>query len=97
MLRDNLQLLDEWLGRAPLIDYATPQAGTTALLKCHLPLGSRQFCIGLLKRYGVMFTPGEAMDMEGYVRIGFANNGEVMKKGLARVSQYLRELQDELK
>ncbi|PRD13857.1 aminotransferase [Pantoea coffeiphila] len=97
MLRDNLQLLDEWVSHEPLIDYIKPQAGTTALLKYHLPLGSRQFCIGLLERYGVMFTPGEAMDMEGYVRIGFANNGEVMKKGLARVSQYLRELQDELK
>lgn len=95
ILRDNLRRLDEWVSNEPLIDYIKPQAGTTALLKYDLPLGSRQFCVELLTRYGVMFTPGEALDMEGYVRIGFANDPQVMAEGLRRVSLYLRELQQE--
>jgi aspartate/methionine/tyrosine aminotransferase len=28
--------------------------------------------------------------MEGYVRIGFANNPEVLKQGLTRVSAFLK-------
>lgn len=91
MLRDNLEILDAWVSNEPLISYVKPRAGTTALLKYDLPIGSRQFCVGLLERYGVMFTPGEALDMEGYLRIGFANNSEVMKQGLTLVSRFIRE------
>lgn len=91
MLRDNLEILDAWVSNEPLISYVKPRSGTTALLKYDLPIGSRQFCVDLLKRYGVMFTPGEALDMEGYLRIGFANNSEVMKQGLAMVSRFIKE------
>ena len=97
MLRDNLQTLDEWVSGEPLISYIKPQAGTTALLKYDLPIGSREFCVRLLECYGVMFTPGEALDVEGYLRIGFANNSEVMKKGLPLVSRFLKELAEEIR
>lgn len=91
ILRDNLQVLDEWVSNEPLISYVKPRAGTTALLKYDLPVGSREFCVGLLERHGVMFTPGAVLDMEGYLRIGFANNSEVLQQGLALVSRYLQE------
>lgn len=95
MLRDNLKTLDTWVNNEPLISYVKPRAGTTALLKYDLPVSSREFCVRLLERYGVMFTPGEALDMEGYLRIGFANNSEVMKQGLTLVSRFIRELSEE--
>jgi len=38
-----------------------------------------------------MFTPGSALDMEGYVRIGYANKLDVLKAGLAKVSEFLKE------
>ncbi|MCP4046400.1 MAG: aminotransferase, partial [Gammaproteobacteria bacterium] len=44
---------------------------------------------------GVMFTPGSAMAMEGYVRIGYANNVKVLKTGLRRVSGFLKQLADD--
>ena len=95
MLHDNLKTLDAWVSNEPLVSYVKPRAGTTALLKYELPLSSREFCVRLLERYGVMFTPGEALDMEGYLRIGFANNSEVMKQGLILVSRFIRELAEE--
>lgn len=91
ILRDNLQLLDEWVNNEPLVSYVKPKAATTALLRYSLPLGSREFCIRLLEQYGVMLTPGEAMDMEGYLRIGFANNGEVLKQGLPLIGKFIKE------
>jgi aspartate/methionine/tyrosine aminotransferase len=36
-----------------------------------------------------MFTPGSALGMEGYIRIGYANNPEILKAGLERVSKFL--------
>ncbi|WP_191938894.1 aminotransferase (plasmid) [Pantoea agglomerans] len=97
ILRDNLQVLDAWVNSEPLISYVRPRAGTTALLKYELPISSRDFCIHLLERYGVMFTPGEAMDMEGYVRIGFANNIEVLRQGLPLVSRFIQELAEDIR
>lgn len=89
--RTNLALLDQWVQGEPLISYVKPKAATVALLKYELDMKSRDFCVGLLESKGVMFTPGSALDMEGYVRVGFANNPETMKMGLAKVSEFLAE------
>ncbi|MFL9884527.1 hypothetical protein PQR66_15910 [Paraburkholderia agricolaris] len=48
-----------------------------------------EFCTTLIEQTGVMFTPGSALDMEGYVRVGYANNQQVLETGLARVSGFL--------
>jgi aspartate/methionine/tyrosine aminotransferase len=91
--RSNLATLAAWVDGEPLVSWIKPKSGTTALLKYHLPLSSVEFCEGLLARTGVMLTPGSAMDMEGYVRIGFTNNGAVLAEGLKRISTFLREQQ----
>lgn len=87
--RGNLTTLSQWIEEESLISWVKPRSGTTALLKYNLDLSSREFCVKLLDETGVMFTPGSALDMEGYVRIGFANNPEILKTGLARVSEFL--------
>ncbi len=89
--RTNLAILSDWVDAEPLISWIKPQSGTTALLKYDLPMTSEVFCLQLLQRTGVMFTPGSAMDMEGYLRIGYANNEAVLREGLRRVSAFLRE------
>lgn len=87
--RGNLKLLDEWVQREARISWVRPRSGTTALLKLDLDMPSRDFCVKLLKHTGVMFTPGSALDMEGYLRVGFANPPETMQAGLNRVSEFL--------
>ena len=87
--RTNLSILADWVEKEPLISWVKPQSGTTALLKYDLDLSSREFCVALLNETGVMMTPGSAMGMEGYVRIGFANPTEVLKAGLKRTTQFL--------
>jgi len=86
-------VLDAWIAGEPRISYVRPQAGTTALLKYEAALSSEDFCIRLLDETGVMLTPGSAMDMEGYLRIGYANNIGVLREGLARMSDFLRRLE----
>lgn len=87
--RENLGILDHWVRQEPRISWVKPRAGTTALLHYDLPLPSRELCITLLEQTGVMFTPGEALQVEGTVRIGFANNARILREGLARVSDFL--------
>jgi aspartate/methionine/tyrosine aminotransferase len=89
--RRNLNTLDDWVSEEPLISYIKPASGTTALLKYDFDQPSRDFCVQLLQSKGVMLTPGSAMDMEGWVRIGYANNHEILGKGLREISAYLSE------
>lgn len=88
----NREVLDAWISNEPLISYVKPQSGTVALLKYDLDMSSREFCVRLLESKGVMFTPGSVLEMEGYVRIGYANNPQVLKDGLQKTSEFLVEL-----
>ena len=87
--RANLALLDAWVEAEPLVSYVRPRSGTTALLRLHLDVPSEAFCLALQRSTGVMFTPGSALDMEGWVRVGFACAPETLAEGLSRVSGFL--------
>ena len=90
VVRTNLAAVDRGIAAEPAIEYVRPRAGTTALLKYAAAMPSREFCIRLLEQTGVLFTPGSALDMEGYVRIGYANNLHAIEAGLELVSGFLR-------
>jgi len=87
--RGNLALLDAWIESEPKASFVKPQAGTTAFVAFDVPLASYDLCTTLLRDTGVMFTPGSALGLEGYVRIGFACDRDVLREGLARVSAWL--------
>lgn len=92
IVRENLAILDAWVAGEPRISCVRPSAGTTALLRYDAPLDSEAFCLRLLESEGVLLTPGSAMDAEGYLRIGFANETAVLREGLERFSAFLATL-----
>ena len=87
--RGNLEILDAWINDEPLLSYIKPRSGTTAFIKYDIDLPSRDFCIQLLEQTGVMLTPGSVLDMEGWLRMGYANDPEILRQGLARISEFL--------
>ncbi|MDO6482378.1 aminotransferase [Shimia thalassica] len=89
--RGNLALLEGWIETEPRVSWIKPRSGTTAMLKLDVPATARAFCVGLLEETGVMLTPGDVFDMERYVRIGYANNPEILKAGLEKMSGYLAD------
>ncbi|MEA2138494.1 MAG: hypothetical protein QOG56_1644 [Solirubrobacteraceae bacterium] len=91
IVRDNLAVLDAWVASEPRITYVKPRSGTTALLKYDLDLPSRDLCVRLLEQTGVLLTPGSALDVEGHLRIGYANHLDVLREGLGRLSRFLRD------
>jgi aspartate/methionine/tyrosine aminotransferase len=89
IVRGNLEVLDRWVRDQPHVTYVRPAAGTTALLKYDLDVGSWDLCVDLLERTGVLLTPGSAFDLEGYVRIGYANNPRILVTGLELLGGFL--------
>ena len=90
--RGNLQVLDEWVQNEPRISYLRPAAATVALLKYDADMPSEAFCLELLDQTGVLLVPGSVMDMEGYLRIGFANDPDALREGLLRLSGFLKDV-----
>ena len=87
----NAAMLKNWVEKEPLISYVEPKGGTTAFLKYDIDMTSVQFCEDLLKETGVMLLPGSALDVEGYLRMGYCNNPEIIRAGLEKLSQFLRK------
>lgn len=92
IVRENAIVLENWIKSEPKISYVKPKGGTTAFFKYDYDISSEEFCIRLQKEKGVMMLPGSALDMEGFIRIGYCNNPEILKKGLELTSEFLKEL-----
>jgi len=92
IVRRNLATLDRWIHGEEAISYVKPQAGTIALLRYSPDMPSRDFCLRLLEETGVLFTPGSAFELEGCVRIGYANTHAILEEGLRETSGFLRRL-----
>ncbi|MBU3174917.1 aminotransferase [Clostridium estertheticum] len=92
IVRENLKILDEWVAKEPHISYIKPQAGTTALLYYDFDIDSRDFCVDLITKMGVLLTPGSCFEFEGCVRIGYASTRNELVEGLEKLSQYIMTL-----
>jgi len=91
-VRTNLAILDRWVRSEAALSYVKPKAGTITLVNYDLDLSSREFCTRLLEDSGVLFTPGSCFEIEGCVRIGYANGTAILEEGLRRTSDFLRRL-----
>jgi len=89
IIRTNFKILSEWIENEPLIDWIPVRAGSVAFLKYHLDVPSEEFCLKLIKEKSTFLVPGSCFEMEGYLRIGYGNKIEVLKKGLFRLKDFL--------
>ena len=90
IVRSNLEILDKWIAGDKNFSYIKPQGGTTAFVKLNFDMPSMEFCLKLLDNTGVMIVPGSVMDAEGFVRIGYAFEPELLQTGLDIISEFTR-------
>ena len=92
ILLKNRAILDQWVNETPEVYYQRPVAGTTALVYYKKDIPSYELCVKLLQSKGVMFTPGECFEMEGAVRIGYAFDSKLLREGLDKFAEFLKEI-----
>ena len=92
ILNTNRQILDDWVNATPEVYYRRPVAGTTALVYYRKDMSSVELCEDLMRKYGVLFTPGECFEIEHSVRIGYAFDSKLLKEGLDLFAKYLKEI-----
>lgn len=88
-IKTGKEILLTWAKNEPHIEIIEPQGGTTAFVKYNLPLKSTELCKTLQEETGVMILPGETLELDGYLRIGYANNFEMLQKALELFSAWM--------
>ncbi len=91
IIRDNIEILDDWVENEPRITYVRPRAGTTALLYYDMDISSTDLCHDMMEQEGIMLVPGDCFEMGHSLRIGYAFNAEELQEGLSALSEYLRK------
>lgn len=92
IIKNNIGILDDWMNSDPNFSYIKPRGGTTAFIKLNFDYPSNDFCVKLLEKTGVLILPGSVMDTEGFVRIGYAYEPELLKAGLDQISEFTKGL-----
>ena len=92
IMKEGLKILNDWLNSEVYIKTVLPQGGTTALLRYKKEIPSKILCRELQEQTGVALLPGETMEMEGTVRLGFCTDPETLKTGLKEFSKFLRKV-----
>ena len=90
LVRRNNATLSDWVDQQDRLTWVRPNGGTTTLLHYEHPPPSRDLCVDLLAATGVLLTPGSALEAEGTLRIGYANNPTILEHGLDRLGDFLR-------
>lgn len=95
IVRQNLQVLQEWVDSEPRLSFVRPEAGTTALVYYDYDVDSYDFCADMVKTTGALVTPGDAFEEPHSMRIGYAysDNPDDLRHGLAAISAFMRTLE----
>lgn len=91
IIRENLEILDNFVRNERHLSYIKPVAGTTALLNYDMPIQSTELCTNMIEEEGLMLVPGDSFHMKHSFRIGYAFNSTELKEGLKVLKKYLRK------
>lgn len=93
IVRENLQILDDWVQSEEHVYYTKPMAGTTALVYYDYDVPSYEFCEKMYHQTGAFVTPGDCFEQPKSMRIGYACGKQELIDGLAAVSEFMRTLE----
>ncbi|KAI1770789.1 PLP-dependent transferase [Hypoxylon cercidicola] len=101
LARTNLQILDRFVqDHSAICSWVKPSAGTICIVqfrsKDGTPVDDESFCKDVLDKTKVMFLPasrcfghGKTSAFNGFVRIGYVNETEVLRQALEKLDEYL--------
>jgi aspartate/methionine/tyrosine aminotransferase len=93
ILNRNYPVLEQWVGkRGDAFRLVPPRAGAIAYLRYAWPVNSLELVLRLRDEQSVLIVPGDHFGMDGFLRVGFGNEPEDLRGGLARIDALLDSL-----
>jgi aspartate/methionine/tyrosine aminotransferase len=86
ILNANFPIIEAWLAaRGSTVSYAKPDAGAIVYVRYHTGENSTALVTRLRVEKSVLVVPGDHFGMDGYLRMGFGEDADHLRQGLARV------------
>ncbi len=73
-----------------------PQAAAIAYLRYDLEIGSGELIARAREEKSVLLVPGDQLNMDRYIRVGFGYDVEILEKGLELFSELLETVRSEV-
>ncbi|MGQ4891546.1 MAG: aminotransferase class I/II-fold pyridoxal phosphate-dependent enzyme [Candidatus Njordarchaeia archaeon] len=89
LLRRNFEILKNWVEGESLVEWVPPKGSSVAFIRYLLDIPSEELALGLKNEKGVFVVPSSCFEMEGFVRVGYGNDTEILERGLKRFSEFL--------
>ena len=90
ILRTNYPAVRLWIERrAPRLSHIEPEAGAITFIRYDYPIGSTALMERIRDEQSVLVVPGDHFEMDGYLRIGFGCDPELLLPALQRVGDVL--------
>jgi aspartate/methionine/tyrosine aminotransferase len=96
ILRTNYPVLRRWIERrGSFLSHIAPEAGAIAFVRYSYPLNSTALAERIRDEQSVLVVPGDHFEMDGYLRIGFGCDPELLVGALDRVGEVLDRIERE--
>ena len=90
ILRTNYPVMRRWIERrSAFLSHIAPEAGAITFVKYQYPIGSTALIERIRDEQSVLVVPGDHFEMDGYLRIGFGCDPELLIGALDRVGEVL--------
>ena len=90
ILRTNYPVLRKWIERrAPNLTHVPPEAGAIAFVRYAYDIGSTALAERIRDDQSVLIVPGDHFEMDGYLRIGFGCDPELLIGALDRAGDVI--------
>jgi aspartate/methionine/tyrosine aminotransferase len=95
ILRTNYPTLRRWIERrAASLTHVPPEAGAIAFVRYSHRIGSTRLVERIRDEQSVLVVPGDHFEMDGFLRIGFGCDPELLVPALERVGEVLDSVDD---
>ena len=92
LLASNLELALQWVESNPHLRTIRPRGGAYLMLAYDHDINSSDLAEQLRTEYSVLVVPGDHFGMDGWLRVGFGEDTDVLEQGLDRIGDCLEKL-----
>jgi hypothetical protein len=89
IIRTNYALVKRWIEQQEGLSHIPPEAGAIVLVRYAHPFRSSELAARLRDERSVLVVPGEYLDIDGYLRIGFGSDPEYVTSALSHIGEFL--------
>ena len=89
IVMNNLAITQNWIDSESRVSWVAPKAVSTSYIQLDIPVNDEEFCIDLLKNYGVLLVPGSRFELPCGARLGYCASEQTLRKGLSLLSEAL--------